>query len=48
MLAETTILYDYACHEGAYAVPNTLSEQGIIDDPTVSTQDQYSASPASL
>ena len=33
-------MYEYACHEGNYAVPNALSGQRVIDAREASTQEQ--------
>ena len=33
-------MFEYACHEGNYAVPNALSGQRVIDARGASTQDQ--------
>ena len=33
-------MYEYACHEGNYAVPNALSGQRVLDADAASTQEQ--------
>jgi hypothetical protein len=33
-------MYEYACHEGNYAVPNALSGQRVLDADAASTQNQ--------